>query len=176
MLNKPWHHHALFFSGLIWILSAWPMAHLRGQALSRLRIGCPDLFKNCKKSWNVDFIAFLNFIIECMFQFKCASWLTFVAVAFLRSVAVTFSPHTRCNALLMPEDVNGEGVQLSVEGKVTNTFLNPSCRLGARGLILVTNLSISFHKGGSNTREAGTICPVLWRVTCNKMTFKFNVR
>ena len=69
-----------------------------------------------------------------------------------------FSPHTRCNALLMPEDVNGEGFPLSVEGKVTNTFLNPSCRLGVRGLILVTNVSISLHKAGSNTRVAGAIC------------------
>ena len=99
-----------------------------------------------------------------------------MAVAFLRRVAVTFSPHTRCNALLMPEDVMGEGVAASVEGKVTNTFLNPSCRLGIKGRIFESKVSISLHKSGSNTRIAGAICPVLWRVTCNKMTFKFNVR
>ena len=76
----------------------------------------------------------------------------------------------------MPEDVMVEGVAASVKGKVTNTFLNPSCRLGTRGRILVTNVSISLHKGESNTRVAGAICPVLGRVTCIKMTFKFNVR
>ena len=91
-------------------------------------------------------MSFMTYICDCRLPQSCGSY---------------FFPHTRCNALLMPEDVNGEGVPLSVEGKVTNTFLNPSCRLGARGLILVTNLSISFHKGGSNTREAGAICPVL---------------
>ena len=59
---------------------------------------------------------------------------------------------------MLEEDVMGEGVPASMEGKVTNTFLNPSCRLGVRGLVLVTNVSISLHKAGSNTRVAGAIC------------------
>ena len=160
---------------IIGILSAWPMAHLRGQTLSRLRIGCPDLFKNCKKSWNVDFIwiSKLHYWLYVSVQMRYMIYICGCCLP--QASGCNFFPHTRCNALLMPEDVMGEGVPLSVEGNVTKTFLNPSWRFGIRGRILVMNLSISLHKGGSNTRVAGAICPVLWRVTCNKMTFKFNV-
>ena len=65
------------------------MAHLRGQALPLFRIGCSDLFKNCKKARNVDFIwisklhyskyvsaqmRFLTYICGCRLSQTCGSY------------------------------------------------------------------------------------------------------